>query len=338
MIGKIKTIMMVNRKFYILAATLLNVFYLQATRKLSVMEGPDTIVKTHYNILIISDLTNRLDWNGLNARLSDEDIIESMLYTFKDKIVFLDNRQMHQKDVLKWTTLTPSLQNGKSCRIADLRDFENQMERIKYLVYDAKDGGGISESIVNSMKLVRETYVDRKVLSGDIYSFLQDEYPKNRVQKDNLKTRRFKGVYIQDIYQDVIILLTDGYLEYGLNSSGKHVYEWGAAEIRKTRQIINNGGYSFEDLERVNDVPRIKALEGRPLKGVKVLCVGFHDRSASEKSGSARVKPEDDKINEYAWKDWLYRSGASLVEIEGHLESRLMVETILIDFLMNERR
>lgn len=330
--------MMVNRKFYILAATTLNVLCLQATQRLSAREGADTIVKTHYNILIVSDLTNRLDWNGLNARLSDEDIIESILYTFKNKIVFLDNRQMHQKDVLKWTTLTPSLQNGKSCQIADLRDFENQMERIKYLVYDAKEGGGISESVVNSMKLIRKTYDERKVLSGDIYSFLQDEYAKNRVQNDKSKTRKFKGVYIQDIYQDIIILLTDGYLEYGLNSSGKHVYEWGAREIKKTRQIINNGAYSFEDLERVNEAPRIKALEGRPLKGVKVLCIGFHDRSASEKSGSARVKPEDDKINEYAWKDWLYRSGASLVEIEGHLESRLMVETILLDFLEKENR
>lgn len=299
------------------------------------IDKSDTIVQHHFNIMIVSDLTNRLDRKSNKVRLKDADIIEGIMNVFMAEIIYLNGRKTHQNDRLKWSTLTPSLEHGKAIEVVNLEKFGNQIDRIRYLKYEASNG--IEKDISEALAIIKEVYQERKVSSGDIFSYLEDDYVQHRMgDVDNVVP--FRDAWLKKVYDDVIIVLTDGYLEYGLNASGKNIYEWGSREIRRTRQIINDGGYSFQDLDRVNEVPRIKALEGHSLKGVKVLCIGFHDRSASGKTGSARVKPEDDKINEYAWKDWLYRSGASLVEIEGHLDSKLTVETVVLDFLKKEPR
>lgn len=289
----------------------------------------EPIIQYHHNILMVSDMTNRLELYPTHIKIHDTTIIRLAYNLFGEEIIHTKGRRTGQMDCLAWSTLVPARTGGERLAI-DLSGFDSQLKRINYTTHTKE----MHDDINGILSTVRKTYENRTVKSGDIYSFLENELNEANVRTGENVTTSFGNKLIRR-HDNVVILFSDGYLEYGLNQEGGvYNYEWSEEQIRAFRHILNKEGRTVKsDLSDLEQLPRIMKVDNPYLSNIRILCLGFHDRSSSSATGSVRVRPSDRDINMYAWKDWLLRSGVKDVEIHGHLDSEEEVRRVIMNFI-----
>jgi hypothetical protein len=145
-----------------------------------------------------------------------------------------------------------------------------------------------------------------------------------------------KKVYTSQ-YRNIMILLTDGYIEAGMFgkkacASGNQCYYLSGQKIKEFRNAFKKSGSNdinaFFQKSNFGLVP----ANNKNLKDLEVLVLQMEDRSL-DKAGNATVHPTDMEIMQVFWADWLKKSGVKRFELRPLMGSEAEAEKEILSFM-----
>ncbi|TRO66946.1 hypothetical protein [Christiangramia sabulilitoris] len=295
---------------------------------------------THYNIKIVSDLSNRLDDELYPRQLEDREIISEILHIFPD--VFRNyNRLAFQKDKLSYGLLNPlefrDYNSYKDDLSLDLGAFgQDQFKRVDYVRNRSENA--INTDIAKFNSAVHEIYqhaLERgSFYTADTWGFFKQVVDENYF---NL-TNPINTVMAKDISRNIIVLLTDGFIEVANRNSINSCIDrscelLNSHQIEKFRKYYNNleTKMSLKEAFKASGY-KIKPVNNPNLKGVEVLMLELNGRSKT-KSGRITKTPTDFEILKLYWKDFLTREGVKKIEIKNVQPSTDNINQIVKAFL-----
>jgi hypothetical protein len=295
-----------------------------------------TKVVEHLNLIILSDLSNRINDDLYPRQLTDIQIIEAIAGVFPDYIK-TGGRLINQKDRMRLRLINkqeiPNFYDYENDLSIDLGEFERQVDRIEYLNGKAEqtlslDIKGFQEA---SAEIYNKAY--EKTSGSDIWTFFSQSFDETYLQLTN----PMHNENVQDKARTVIIVLTDGYLEAGNYGDkfceGNSCYYLSPSRINSFRKKLQeNQNLEIEGLIAQENF-RIKPVKNKHLSEVEILALEFYDRSKSG-NGSASVYPTDYQITKALWNDWMENSGVKRSEIYETRESVNDIKRIVKSFLI----
>lgn len=297
----------------------------------------------HFNMIIVPDLSNRIDTVNKPKPVGDLEIIGGVLDDIYPEFLCENRINAHQQDrfILEFTNqklITDHNINTDLLSI-DISKFKNQIDRIEYLT-GKSNLNNINRDIEKLKTEVDNTYDKARADMGgaDIPSFLEKLNTSQIKKKGCLKNKKtHDGKTIVQEYRNVIILITDGYIEadkYAKNYSIQKVYP----------NLSQNRIESFrEDFNKRNDCRTVDVffseegygitpVQNELLKEVEILVLEIDDRSLNE-SGNSTKEISDYKIIKLFWEDWLTKSGVKRFELFTKASSKSEVQDHVNKFL-----
>jgi hypothetical protein len=293
----------------------------------------------HYNVVIAPDLSNRVDNRLYNKPVDDSVIVNALI----DNIpVLLKNngRETFQRDKFRVDFVNRKLINTYNVdakkMLIDFAIFgRDQQKRIDYV-----NGNGM-HSLAKDAKILKsvfsriENLARSQTYGADIWSYFNDQIDANVVDlKEDVM--EYDNTKYTNKYKNVMVMLTDGYIEAGLDGEkacqGNRCYYLSSKRIQEFRAaFLKSGEPNIEKFFIDNDYGLVP-VNNKYLKDLEVLVLELYDRSLS-KGGSATVIPKDKEIIELFWKDWLVKSGVKRFELHFTASSQNEVHDVLSRFL-----
>lgn len=289
----------------------------------------EVTTKNHFNITIVADLTNRVDPGLYPKPLHDTLIINTIAGLFYPTIVKY-KRRMHQKDLLRFR-LVNSIQgvDAENNEIS-LERFTSQAERIQYINQTLRLD-------LNEFKSAIQKVYENQLASppsGDMYQLFQKTI-KPSITRNEESERGSGNTKIIEKHRNIIILLTDGYIEYGVfgqdKCKGMKCPFLTPRELETIRQKHNRSGLSIRETIKANEMG-LTPFNAPTMKEYEVLVLECYDRSLSV-AGSTTKFPTDFEIMKEVWSVWLAESGVKRSEIHSTANTRKEVEDIVKGFL-----
>jgi len=268
--------------------------------------------KPHLNLMICSDLSNRLTVH--EQHIDDTTLIGSLLdfYFEEDKIkdIYHSNgRKKGQKDRIGFVLLNNG--NIKKCSLKidrpaiNLEQFMKKGQRVQYL-NGSKDDNFKRDKIALKKEIAKlYKYAFQKPEGANIYRFFKSELPLPEPSE---------GVG----YRNILILFTDGYIEYNSKQkgSGNKTYYLNQSLVQKFRQAYNEQKTKDDTLSLIDFFYQsgygLVPINNPQLEHIEVLAIEFNDRSKNE-------EPADQEIIQLFWEDWMKKSKVK------HFKSHTMV-------------
>lgn len=287
-----------------------------------VSESPTSFSTEHFNITIASDLSNRLNDKKYPKAVSDVEII-SVLANNIYPTILTHKRSMNQKDqfridfinkqqisVYKVNTMLMEINFNK---------FKTQAERIKYL---RKSYQNDKLNFVKEFARIHESAKDES-FGSDIWTYLQQGINNFSVIKDVSKGN------IMNKHRNILILLTDGYIETRYKNPG---YELTGKRINEFRnEYLKSGDKNIESFFKRNQKYKINYLSNPLLQDLEILVLELYDRT--ETTSGATVHPTDLEIIKLIWHDWLVSSNAKRVELHSKFSNKEEAKKVIMKFI-----
>jgi hypothetical protein len=159
---------------------------------------------------------------------------------------------------------------------------------------------------------------------ADIWSYFQSGI-NERIVLPSLS----KGKVVHR-FRNIMIMLTDGYIEAGIYNKGFDLSASKVADFRKAFLKSKEG--SMESFLSKNARFKIAAARNPFLKNLEVIVVEMYDRSLS-KSGAATSHPTDMEIMKVIWTDWLRSSGVKRFELKAAASSQAEAIKYIMNFI-----
>lgn len=294
----------------------------------------------HNNIIIAPDLSNRNNGKLYPKPLKDQQIVDVVLSNIDSKIIKTTNRQTDQLDKFSVAFINKNLIEkygvDKKVLNIDFASFNNQRERIEYI--KANSGKSLKKDRVDFLQeyssMIEKSSED--IYGSDIWSFLNNGVDNTIVRNDS-KTTTYKDKNYRNIYRNVMILITDGYIEAGLYKKEGCLKDNQCYYLSKNRiddfrrDFINSGKGDLKEFfheKKYSIVP----CNNPNLKNLEILVLELYDRSLS-KGGNATVHPTDMDIMQLFWTDWLSKSKVKRFELRPVLASKNDAEKVILEFL-----
>ena len=302
----------------------------------------DVVTNKNLNILISPDLSNRIT-KRYPKPLSDEVIISSLLDSYYPNIYKSMGRTIGQKDRLSILLTNPKLVNNYNIKMEQLEIDLSEMsdnERIVYLTDSTNAENTYHNDIKEFESEVKNVYkkATENSVGADIRNLLESQTNKSNVYEDADTIKAF-GKTVVTINRNILILLTDGYMESGAKSklsSGNKYYYLTQEVVNDFRKAFYKSGesdiYTFFAKNNYGIVP----IKNSALKNLEVLAIEFYDRSLSKESGSSRVIPDDFEIMKLFWTDWMLKSGVKRFEVHENFSSISQSESVINSFIEGE--
>jgi len=281
----------------------------------------------HYNITISSDLSNRLSPKLYPKAVSDADIVGIVGMNIYPRIL-THKRSLNQLDQFRIDFINKKQINAYSVNTKlleiDFSKFESQSERIKYLKTTFQ---GDERKFEGEFYRIHDAAI-KHPFGSDIWTYLQLGVDGFIVNKE--KTTSKIGINtFENRYKNVLILLTDGYIEAGI--FGKN-YDLSGKKINEFRiQFLKSGDKDIETFYKKNQRYKIHPLANPLLKDLEVLVLELYDRT--ETNSGASVHPTDLEIMRLIWGDWLKTSGVKKFGLYPKFSSKAEAEKIIFKFL-----
>lgn len=302
-----------------------------------VSQPPKEIVEIiHYNITIAPDLSNRLSLKLYPKPVSDTATISALIDDFYPNIATYNvskhaagSRKTNQRDILRLNFINEKFITDNNLNTSDmeinLKQFETQIERVKYLTNKSdktlrEDQTKFKRSVSRAVELAEQTPG-----GADIWSYLNNGINSIQVDTQINVVNIDQNTAKHDYACNVLILLTDGYIEAGMknhsNCVGNKCHFLYAETIERFRKAFKASGMTdmqaFFQQEGYGIVPVNNPL----LKNLHVLVLELYDRSKS-KHGSVMAHPSDLEILKLFWSDWLTQSGVKSYQLHPIASSR----------------
>jgi hypothetical protein len=271
-----------------------------------------TIINEHINLIITPDLSNRIE--GLYPKpVTDVELITNIYSNYYPDIYNIKNRIIGQKDILQIRFTNPSIISDFNINLNSLTmdlSVMNPDERINYL---AKDG---NKAMLKALETeVKNIYLNAKQNStgGDIYNYFKKEITPTVIKKSAQTLEIDEFTKVTNIQRNIIVLLTDGYIEAGLygnkNCLNKKCLFLSKTKIDQFRnEFLKSGNNDLEDFFKSSGYGIIP-IKNKILESTEVFVSEMYDRSLNPKTGSQTVSPNDFEIMVLFWSDWLEKSG-----------------------------
>lgn len=300
----------------------------------------DTTDIIHFNIAIVPDLSNRLNQALYPKPVSDYAIARSVIMNLYPKIMTY-RRSENQADkvvvgFINKSVVTEYGINTGALRI-DFSRFDNQLNRIHYVKGRSERTFARDTSKFLS-EFKRITSLATSTSSGaDVWSFLKNGVDDILIKNAEKITLYNKKLY-RNRFRNIIILLTDGYIEAGLYGKGgcsdeaNQCYYLSQRRVDEFRKAFKRSGESdmrsFFDRNNYGLIP----VNNGNLGNVEILALEFYDRSLTA-SGTPTVYPSDYDILKLFWEDWFQRSGVKRYEVRQIATSKQDAEEAILRFL-----
>jgi len=283
-------------------------------------ESVDTVVNINVNLIISPDLSNRIT-DKYSKPLDDVEIISKVMDLYYPFIYTSEGRAIGQKDKISIQITNPQLLLTYNIDNEPLEiDFSNlsNEERIRYLT-DSLMKNNFKDDKKRLINEIAKTYekARQNTVGADIYNLFQSRLNDDLVLAD-MNPFKSLGKLVVNKNRNILVLLTDGYIEAGLYGSpaeGNLYYHLDNDVIRIFREEFLNSGEKdlkkFFEQQGYGLVP----VNNNALKNLEVFAIEFYDRSLSRVSGNNTVIPDDYDIIKLFWEDWLTKSGVKRFKI-----------------------
>lgn len=260
---------------------------------------------TYQNIVILSDLSSRLD----NRPPKDINEILKIVQFFRNECV-KPGEKIGDKSSISFSVFSEKT----ACEI-DIDKIKNLGEKQRFINSTAEyHNNGLSQQISNFNNVVKQKYEKTRNAGLDLISLLGEKIANEPIIKvDNYLTDSIDTTFLK--YENHIYIFTDGYLEYFGKELNSQFY-FGASEIDKIRKycIANNLKVSkaLEIDKSLCLPPNVHQLN--KLINLHILETQERDKNLSTQSYNHASGQRDNEILEAVWKKWAKDSGFKSLE------------------------
>lgn len=281
----------------------------------------------HYNITIASDLSNRLNPKLYPKAVSDADIISIIGMNIYPRIL-THKRSMNQIDQFRIDFINKKqiMAFGVNTQLLDIdfSKFDLQSERIKYL----KNTFQSDERKFEGEFLRVQKEAIKRPFGSDIWTYMQQGVDGFIVNQEKSESKMGTNIF-QNRYRNVLILLTDGYIEAGILHKN---FDLSGSKINDFRkQFIKSGEKDIAAFYKKNPQFKINQVSNPLLKNLDILVLELYDRT--ETNVGASTHPTDLEIMKLIWGDWLKTSGVKRFELYPKFSSKAEAEKVIFKFL-----
>lgn len=292
---------------------------------------------THYNFIISPDLSNRLQ---LPKPVSDTRIVETVLQEILPRVL-THQRTTNQKD--RYTVSFVSNKaiplyevDVKSLKV-DFNQFKKQQQRIEYIKDRSTDAtlSGDKEKFIGEFDRITKA-ASKSPDGADLWTYF-DQGIDNNVVNNKSENFEFGGKSFTHKFRNIMVLLTDGYIEAGLYgkqgcATENQCYYLSSQLIKEFRNAYKKSRETdmatFFQKNNYGIVP----AKNPNLKNLEVLVLQMEDRSL-DKAGNATQHPTDMEIMKLFWTDWLTKSGVKRFDLRPVLASEADTEKVVLNFM-----
>jgi hypothetical protein len=285
----------------------------------------------HYNIVFVPDLSNRLDKGMYPKAVNDVDLVEGVLKKIWPDILRL-KRDQGQKDHYRIDFLNKGLIGiyniNTNVLNIDFQIFDKQINRINYIMSRNSVTNSLPKDINNFIYEYRKfnNKAAKSNNGADIWTYFQSGID-NRVVLPEIK----EGL-ITHKFRNILVLMTDGYIEAGIYNNG---YDLSASKISDFRKaFLKSNEKSMQSFLSKNTKFKIRPANNSFLNNLEVIVIEMYDRSLS-KTGAATKHPTDMEIMKTIWTDWLEKSGVKRFELKPISINRVEGVKYVLDFIKN---
>ena len=290
-------------------------------------KGPNNLV--YNNIAIYSDLSNRL-----NDQPNDSLIIKNLLEYFKEECV-KPGIKINDRSSISFSKLNHFNSDCNSARI-DLNKYNDDLNFKQKFVNNKSESDNLNTAMNNFLDVVHCNYSYRDNSGLDILSLLALEVTNsNCIKKNDQIFSRTDTTNI--IYNNHLILFTDGYLEFNRKKGNRSLY-FGQNEIEKIRKYceqnqINDPSEVLTNEDGFNLPPLYN--ENNAFINLYVLETG--DRGFDPKKGTLKNSGplSDNNILKAVWIDWALKSGFKNIVWKAKTSNNIITRSFIKNLLIN---
>lgn len=264
-----------------------------------------------YTIIIAPDLSNRINMELYPKPIHDTVLLRDLIGHSSD-LLTLNTRRSGQADIYKVDFINRGILNGTSFdpkkMTIDFNRFENnQMDRVKYIRQGLKSD---EQQFSDEVKRVYD-YSLKNQTGADVWNYFNETVKSSLVDASSKRIQSGNNIRVDKKNNNVVLLLTDGYLESDNRGKG---YRLGPELITKIRKDFKASGKS--DLATFIKADSAYAINKTDfsLKDVNIFIAELVDRSL-DKYGVAKEQPTDFQIIKVVWEKWLKDSGCPNVKL-----------------------
>lgn len=293
----------------------------------------DTIYINDYNFIITPDLSNRINPNIHPKPVNDTLIIGEIVNNIEDILDY--KRKINQSDTYKFDFINKGVLNKSiidpNNLLIDFSRFDGkQLELSNYVRNDLENAIFLFKE--NTKKVY--DYSLKNPSGSDVWNYL-NETVKISIKKNDLKDITPDDSLEEDPIiikrkENILILITDGYLENINNSKGYLLNERILNDIRTS--FNKSGANDLKEFIISNgDKFLIKNTQNN-LKDLNILILELYDRSKNL-NGAVKEQPTDFQIMKIIWEKLLLDSGAKKVSIYPTVDKKEEIKPILLNYL-----
>lgn len=276
------------------------IFYLAMLLLASCGSNPQNKHLTYQNIVILSDLSSRID----NKPPKDTAEIHKIVQYFKNECV-KPGEKIGDKSSIFFSSFS-----DKVIATIDIDKIKNLGDKQQFINSTGKfQNSGLTYQINDFELKVKDAYVNIRNNGLDLISILIEKIENDPIVKMN--TYLTNGVDTTFLnYDNHIYIFTDGYLEY-LNKNANNQFYFGNSEIEKVRQYCKENNLDIKTALAQN-----ATLCLSPIKNVKNQFVNLHVLETHERDKNDKMQTfkyplglRDNEILEEVWRKWATESG-----------------------------
>lgn len=297
--------------------------------KLSAQQRKEVI---HYNLIFAPDLSNRLNTKLYPKAVNDADIVQGVM----DKIwpdILRFKRDDGQLDHYSVDFMNKGLiglyKINTEVLSVNFQSFDRQNDRINYILSRNNVPRTLPKDISSFMGEYRK-FNSKAALSNngaDIWTYFQSGID-NRIILSDLPAGR-----VTHKFRNIMILMTDGYIEAGIYNKG---YDLSSSKVASFRtEFLKSKGNDMAAFLAKNPKFKINPANNPFLKDLEVIVMEMYDRSLS-KTGAATKHPTDMEIMKVIWTDWLRSSGLKRFELKPVAGNKAEAVKYILDFLKSK--
>ncbi len=261
---------------------------------------PQNKYLTYQNIVILSDMSSRLD----NRPQKDIDEILKVLQFFKNECV-KPGEKIGDKSCISFSAFSE-----KTAAEIDISKIEEIGKKQRFINSTAEyQKCGLNQKIKDFESIVNNLYSNKRNEGLDLISLLMEKISNEPIIKeDTYLTDGIDTTYLN--YINHIYIFTDGYLEYlGKNTNSQ--FYFGNSEIEKVRKYCKDNKVNISKALELDASLCLPVCKNKLNKHINLHILETHERDKNliSQAYNNPTGQRDNEILEAVWRKWAKDSG-----------------------------
>lgn len=254
---------------------------------------------TYQNIVIISDMSSRID----NKPSKDIDEIHKLIHFFKTECV-KPGEKIGDRSSISFSPFSEKIITS-----IDLEKFKSLEEKQCFINSTGKyKNNGLAQQINLFENKVKKTYKNTRNQGLDLISILIEKINNEPIIKKDTSFIDIDTTFTK--YENHIYVFTDGYLEY-LNKKANSQFYFGSSEIEKIRHYCIVNKVDITKALKTNyslNLPTNKSSKNQYIH-LHVFETQERDKNDKLQTYKYPIGQRDNEILEAVWRKWAKESG-----------------------------